>query len=213
MANVVTKILPLEKDPNLRSVYVDDECVAILTANALDLLKIEVGRPWDKQTTDTVLAHEDETYARSIAMDLISRRMWGSNELEERLIHRGINEHVAAQTIAALIEDAWLDDSAFATALIVELTRVEPASKKWLTKKLRDKRIDPEIAAKAIEDAFVNSSQQDAATAFAVGRVTRSSDSDLENLRKKVLGALQRRGFTSEESFEAVRSALDESSS
>ena len=213
MNNIITDIVPSQEDPNLRSIFVGDECVAVLSGNTLELLKIEIGGSWDKQITQDVATHESECHARSIAIDLISRRMWGSKELETRLIQRGIEMERASTTIASLVNDEWLDDLLFARSLIVELTRKEPASKLWLSKKLRDKKIGEEIAKTAISEAFENICQQDAATAFALGRLSKLTEADKEKRQHKVLGALQRRGFTSEESHEAFRRAISESSS
>lgn len=211
MNNTITAIQPSEDDPNLRSIFVGDDCVATLNANIIEVLGLEVGKSWNQDSSQSVESHHELQHARQIAIDLISRRMWGSKELEYRLVQRGVSKEIAVQTTKTLNEDDWLDDHAFAKALLIEWTRKEPASKLWLEKKLRDKNIDTSIAKRAVLNSFQNTTEQEAANQFAKQRIERIIDLEFDLRRKKVLGALQRKGFSGEVSFQAMKHAEEES--
>jgi regulatory protein len=206
MTHLITAIEPSEDDPNMRDIYVQDKFAMTLTMSMVEELQLTVSQEWDNTLSDEVAMHSDVDEARKVAIDLISRRMWGSGELHTRLVKRGTDKTVAKITIEQLVEDGWLDDHAFACALIREWLRKEPASRRWLQHKLYEKSISSEIAKDAIEEELTDISEQDSANAFAVKRLAKSYG-DEESIRRKVISALSRKGFPMAIASEAFRKA------
>ena len=198
MTQLITAIEPTDDDPNFRDIYVQGKLAFTLPCSTVEELQLAVEQPWDEETSNAVGAFKDIEDARRIAIDLISRRSWGCNELVTRLVKRGSDRAIAEQTIVQLTEDGWLDDQTYACALIRQWLQKEPAGRRWLQHKLREKEITHETALLAIEEELRGQSEQDAADAFATVRLSKVREQDEATTRRKVISALHRKGFSSE---------------
>lgn len=207
MSTCITSIEPDFKDPNIRHVYVKETCVASLAASEVKTLGFELGQQWTHEEEESVEQLRFQEKAHSIALQLLSRRAWSKKELATRLKKRGCEAAIAESIVDQLEIDGWLDDLAYAGACIREWIRVEPASRRWLTHKLSDKGVDQSTAALAIDEEIEKQSEQDGATKLAKIRISKSSSLDEETLRRRVIAAIQRRGFSSDIASEAFRRA------
>ncbi len=208
MTHLITAIEPSEEDPNFRDIYVQGKFAMTLSISAVEELKLTIEQPWDDETSnaiETCTAIED---ARHIAIDLISRRTWGCNELIRRLVKRGSAKTIAEQTVEQLCDDGWLDDHAFACALIRQWLRKEPAGRRWLQHKLYEKEIPQDIANPAIDEELAGISEQDSANEFAAKRIAKTSGDD-ETVQRKVMAALSRKGFSLDVALRAYRGAQE----
>ncbi len=210
--NSVTAIEISEDDPNFREVYVDGKHIARVDASTISFLNLEVGMDWSTQQEQSLNAHQEEQHARIMALDLISRRMWGSGELTKRLIERGVERDIANQVTASLIEDDWLDDAAYASALIREWTRKEPAGEHLLREKLMAKQIERSIAEHAVQDHQSDFSPYEGAIACIESRLKREQLPLDDAKQRKIVNAVLRRGFNAEVVHDALRQVLSETS-
>lgn len=207
MSNLITAIESDPTDPNNRRVYVNEACIATLHISNIEMLGIELDQQWTDELEFAIETMQANEKARSMALQLVSRRAWSKKELANRLIKRGCQSSIAKQITEELAEDGWLDDLAYAGACIREWLRVEPASRRWLTHKLFEKGISEPTASESIAEELGEGSEQDAATELAVIRIAKTSSLDLETARRRVIAALQRRGFSSDVASEAYRRA------
>ena len=210
--SLITAIEISEDDPNFREIYVDDEHVARVDAATVTLIQLEVGSAWAQEQSSAVALHQDQQEARAMAMDLISRRMWGSQELRSRLIQRGVQKEIAELVINSLLEDDWLDDVAYAEALIRETTRKEPAGKFLLREKLTLKHISSRITEAAIETYTNEVPAIERAKICLELRIKKIDPRLLSVSRNRLVKAVIRRGFTTEVVQDAFYQLLSESS-
>lgn len=213
MTHLITDILPQEDDPNYRVIFVNDIPELTVPLSTVEQLELQLQQPWTNELAQTVQSFEDIEKARSMALGLISMKAWGTDELSARLVKRGIDKNIAAVTTQQLHEDGWLDDLAYAMARIREWTRIEPASRAWLQKKLQERRLSHETITTAIEEELGNRSEQDAATELAAIRIAKVAGLDETTTRRRVISALSRRGFPSDVGSEALRRAQEENTS
>ena len=207
MTGTITSISPSKRDPNMRDVFVDDAFETTLPATVVVQLKIEIDSTWTLdigKQAESIAACEK---ARQMALSLISRRMWGCKELEMRLVKRGIDSSIATVVTNQLAEDDWLNDVAYACALIRQWIRKEPAGRRWLRHKLREKQISVDVATIAIETELGDSSEQEAADTFAAIRLSKLRKVEEEIATRRVRAALNRRGFDAHVAMDAIRSA------
>ena len=112
MSNCITSIEADLKDPNIRHIYVDETCVASVSVSDLERLGFELGQVWNLEEDDALKQLQSDEKARSIALQLLSRRAWSKKELENRLIKRGCESTTAVVVTDELEIDGWLDDLA-----------------------------------------------------------------------------------------------------
>ncbi len=213
MTNLITDILPLEDDPNYRVIFVNDLPELTVPRSTVEQLGLQLQQQWTTELAQTVQSFEDIENARGMALGLISMKAWGTDELSARLVKRGIDKNVAAITTQQLHEDGWLDDLTYAMARIREWTRIEPASRTWLQKKLQERLLSHETIAAAIEEELGDRSEQDAATTLAAIRIAKVAGLDEPTTRRRVISALSRRGFPTDVGSEALRRAQAENTS
>ena len=212
MTNVITSIEPLSSDPNFRVIFVDGEKILTLPSHVVDHLNIKVDAPWTEALATSAASFEDESEARTMALQLIAMKAWGEKELAARLVKRGIQSAVATKVTEALQEDGWLDDLAYATARVREWTRNEPAGQRWLTMKLRERLLSEDTISEAISNELGDRSEQAAANELAKIRLQSVEGHDEVTIRRRIIAALGRRGFSSDIAAEAIRHAkLDDS--
>ena len=207
MTNVITNITPFEEDPNYRVIFVNGSPEVTIPTSAVERLELDIQQPWTDELATQVTSMTDLKRATGIALQLVSRKAWGVQELAQRLVKRGVDPSIAKQTVEQLDEDGWLDDFNYACARIREWTRNEPASRYWLQRKLQERKLSQDISKKAIDEEFGDMSEQDAATHVARVRLAKIGDLDETTIRRRVISALGRRGFSSDVGAEALRRA------
>ncbi|MBT4523290.1 MAG: regulatory protein RecX [Phycisphaerae bacterium] len=207
MTDLITAIEPCEEDPNFRDIFVQGKLAMTLTLAMVEQLELTVEQPWDDEKANELKVCTAIEHARHIAIDLISRRTWGCNEMITRLVKRGAKKDIAKQTVDQLVEDGWLDDHSFACALIRQWLRKEPAGRRWLLHKLYEKEIPSVISNGALDEELAEQSEQDLADAFAKKRIHKISARDEETLKRKLLAAMNRKGFNIDVALEAFSKA------
>ncbi|MBT4584868.1 MAG: regulatory protein RecX [Phycisphaerae bacterium] len=207
MSSCITAIEPDQHDPNLRHVFVQATCVATLSVSDVKRLEIELDQHWTEDLDRAIEELQSLEKTRSIALQLLSQRAWSQKELTDRLVKRGADSSTASTITSQLEEDGWLDDLAYAGACIREWVRIEPASKRWLEHKLASKGITETTAEQAINETYSDRSEQDAATELATIRLAKVAKLDEPTQRRRVMAALQRRGFSADVASEAIRRA------
>jgi SOS response regulatory protein OraA/RecX len=186
---------------------VNESCVATLTASNVENLSIELGQEWTEELELEITNIQSSDKTRAIALQLLSRRSWAKRELTNRLVKRGCDSKDATSVANQLEEEGWLDDLAYAGALIREWLRAEPASRLWLQRKLSEKGISSDDCEKAINEELGDQSEQDAATELAIIRIGKVTSTDEATVRRRVIAAIQRRGFCSVVASEAYSRA------
>lgn len=207
MNKSITSIEADRDDPNQRSIFVNGTCVATVSVGDIESLCITPEQEWTPELDVAIESLQTIDKARSIAIRLLSRRAWSKKELSDRLVKRGCNTADAVHVCDLLEGEGWLDDLSYAGALIREWIRVEPASTRWLTYKLAGKGIDKDTATEATRVELGSISEQDAATELASLRLAKLGSVDDATIRRRVMGALQRRGFAADVASEAFRRA------
>jgi regulatory protein len=147
-----------------------------------------------------------EQRARNVLLYQLSKSPKSSKELAEILEQREIPEEIAAPLIERFKEVGLIDDLAVANSLVNHRRR-QHKSIRVISYELKKKGVDPEI----IEQATVEHSDKDQETAndAAVKRLRSLRNLDEEVIRRRLMGFLQRRGFSGEISSRAIGFALN----
>ena len=203
----VTDITISQDDPNVRILVCSTGTKTQLPAYFVDELNIKEGDEWGNELDSAITYFLESKEAEKIALQLISRKAWGKKELAKRLSKRGVTTEVAHAVTDQLELDGWLNDYVYACARIRELTRKEPAGRRFLTVKLQERLLDAQVIESAIQEEVGDVSEQDLATSLAKVRLAKIPAVDEQTARRRVIAALGRRGFSSDVGSEAIRRA------
>ena len=112
-------------------------------------LGLKTGQTLDEKTIDTLRAHGG-VRADEAGAAILGRRMYSESELRGRLADRGYTDEEIDEAVEKLKEYGFLDDAAYAAAL-VERAAAKNQSKKALLFELNRRGIDRETAMDAAE--------------------------------------------------------------
>lgn len=139
---------------------------------------------------------------------LLGHRQRSTAELRQRLLDKGHTEQAVAGALARLTADGLLDDEAFARAFVHDKRAAGGWGRGRLERELR--RLG--VPAAAVEAALGGDegAGDEVARALVVLRRRPRPAPPYEADKRRAFAALQRRGFTSEVAYAAVRRWVDE---
>lgn len=199
MAGVITRLVYQKRNKNRVSIFIDDAYAFSLP----DILasSLQIGQHLDDETIARLRAQDDRQRAMDKALRLLARRPRSQHEIDEALRQADYAADIREQVIARLIEMAYLDDQEFARWWVSNRTQFNPRSIRALQQELYQKGVSAAIVAEALAQL------DDETLAIAAGqqRSYRWRHLARADFDKKMLGYLQRRGF----SYPAARIATD----
>ncbi|WP_417220737.1 regulatory protein RecX [Arthrobacter sp.] len=108
------------------------------------------GKP-RRTTAEHGPTEDPEAAARAIILRQLTGSAKSRKQLSEKLADRGIPEDVARQALDRFEELQLIDDGAFADSWVISRARTRGLSRSALGRELREKGIDDELAAAALE--------------------------------------------------------------
>jgi regulatory protein len=149
-----------------------------------------------------------EERARNIVLKLLERGPKSSSELAEVLEKHEIPEVIANQVIKRFTEVELIDDSAYAQQLVASSRRTKGLARSMVMRKLSDKGLDQEII-NQVASEISDEDELAVATEVAIKRLGQLAKLAPEVRNRRLIGYLQRRGFSSGVVFAAIREAED----
>ena len=156
------------------------------------------------ETPDQLREEGRAIVLRQLAMMDRSRK-----QLLDAQTKRGVPEDIALEVVDRFEEAGLVDDEKFAGMLVRSRMSAKPVSRTGLARELARKGIHRDIADAALEEM---SDEDERAAAFELAqKKARSTDGlDYDVRKRRIYGALARRGFTPDQIMSAVRAVLDD---
>ncbi len=199
MSGIITRLVYQKRNKNRVSIFLDDAYAFSLP----DVLAatLQLGQHLDDEEIARLQAQDDRQRAMDKALRLLARRPRSRHEIDDALKQADISADIREQVIARLIEMDYVDDRAFARWWVENRTQFSPRSLRALQQELYQKGISPDIITEAL------AALDDDTLAVSAGRqrAYRWQHLPRAEFDKKMLGYLQRRGF----SYPAARLATD----
>ena len=145
----------------------------------------------------------DVDRAREACLRLLGYRARSRRELAERLERKGFAQPVIASVIAGLESSGLVNDEEFARSWVQERLANRPRGSLVVRLELRRKGVDEGIIQRALDQHMGEEQELEAALRVAARYAPRPGE-DAPACRKRLWGALKRRGFT----FDAIEAAL-----
>ncbi len=148
-------------------------------------------------------------FARRIALRLLEARSRSEAELRSKLVSRNVPEHTVEELIRRFREVGLVDDEAFAAALVQTRVHVDRHGTSRIRAELLRRGISDEVASSAL--AKIQAQEElSAARTVALRRVRGLRDLEPHVARRRLYGALGRRGFTTSVISKVVHETLGE---
>jgi regulatory protein len=199
MAGTITALRVQQGNRERVSVFVDGEyAFGVSLAVALGLRK---GQALTEDEISRLQAADDRERAYQQAVRYLGIRPRSRAELARYLHEKGFAPECAADALARLEQQGYVDDAAFARFWLDNRARFRPRGEQALRHELRQKGVDPE----AMEAALSDLDEDAAAWSALEPRLARWQGLEREVFYQKAMGFLARRGF----GYTVARSACD----
>jgi len=146
--------------------------------------------------------------ARDAALRLLTVRARGRAELELRLGQRGLPDEAVASALDRLEEVGLVDDAAFAMAY-AESRAGRGVDAGAITRELRGRGVDPQLAAQAAGAAVPPDEQAERCRQVAAAKLARMEGLNAEVQFRRLAGYLDRRGYPGELIEHIVRELVE----
>lgn len=199
MAGTLTRLSYQQRNKHRVNVFIDDAYAFSLP----DVLaaSLQPGQYLDDETIAELQAQDARQRAMDKALRLLARRPRSQHEIDEALKQADFAPAIRQQVISRLHEMAYLDDRAFARWWVTNRIDFSPRSSRALQQELYQKGIAPPL----IADVLAPLNDDQLAIAAGQQRAHRWQHLARPDFDKKMLGFLQRRGF----SYSSARLAID----
>ncbi len=165
-------------------------------------------RQGDASPPDRQAQHEDDSErAHELVVRRLSLRPHSRAELRSLILAKGIDETIADDLLARFSELQLVDDDAFAQAWVESRHRSKQISRRVLSAELRRKGIDDLTSAEALSQ-IDDEDELEAARAIATKKLRTLARLDPEVRKRRLYGALARRGYSTGICLTVVRECL-----
>jgi regulatory protein len=205
VGEAITAIRPLPSDPSMRSVRIGRRVIARLRADDIGSIGLRAGQILTDEIAGAIEAILAVDKARKDALRLLGRRGYSCGQLVDRLKRKGHEEPAARAVVNELKADNWLDDEEYARAVAHEIRAHGPATPRLIIQKLRQRRIDADLARRVAEEALADADPVDEAVRLAEKRLRTMGHVPAATAARRIASALARRGFD----MDTIRTALD----
>lgn len=186
----ISAIEAQKRTPKRVNIYLDGEFAFGLSRIVAAWLR--VGQELDEEKVKRLQVEDARERALQQAMLFLSYRARSESEIRQNLRKHEIPEEVIEQTLERLRQDGLANDGQFARAWVENRSEFRPRSRRMMAMELRQKGLNEEAVASAIEK------MDDEALAYeaAQKRAPRFNGLGWIEFRKKLSEFLARRGFS-----------------
>jgi len=195
-SRVITSISVSEKHPGRLAVTVGRRVVASLPEKIVAALNLHVGQTWTEPLAAQVKGARVYATALCRATNRLAHRMMSRARLERKLKDLSFDSLTIERVIEHLTKIGLLDDEQFGRRLIGEWQARKPTGPRLLRARLLQRGIDRALADHLVREAAATGpSQTDGALNLARRKLRSLSRFEPRVRRRRLYGALARRGF------------------
>jgi len=207
----ITALTPNARDPMRVSVRVGRRSLGVIDRGAIADLGLRNGATVDEALIRRVLIASTTQAAYAKAIRLLSFRPRSRKKLIDDLKRAGFAPELAQTTADRMVEMSLINDADLAETLAREIVSRKPAGRRFLVGKLRQRGFDSTLANEVATRVAAERDSDDDALRLAMKKVrTLPRNITPETARRRVFGALARRGFDMQVARDALERAFAE---
>lgn len=185
-------------------IYVDGNYLLTVHEQVYYENHLAVGQTVTGLQLDSLQQQSQFIWAKSLALQHLSRRSMSAKQLEDKLKER-VGEEAAQAAVERMAELGYLDDADYAGRLARDMTKLRKLGPDRIRRELQAKGIDRELASLTVEE--LESDPQEAVLELLNGKLARLAAETLESGeqkdRNRLFSRLTRMGYD----FDDIRQA------
>ncbi|HHW71042.1 MAG TPA: hypothetical protein GX392_06890 [Clostridiales bacterium] len=148
---IITDIVEQKRNRERYNIYIDYEYAFSLSAELLFKYDIKKGSTIDEIELKKLISEENTKKAYNMSLNYLKYRMRSQKEIEDYLKRKGFDLEDVESVIERLKEYDFIDDEAFANALMRDIISSKPVGRKMIAYKLKQKGVPNEIIDMTLE--------------------------------------------------------------
>jgi regulatory protein len=189
MAGTITALRFQKRNKERVNVYLDG--VYAFGLDAMEAARLHKGQVLSDEEIAALQAQDDRQRAFNLAVRFLSYRPRSRAEVQRYLRDKALADKVIQDVLLRLERAEYVDDEAFARFWVENREQFRPRSQRALRYELRQKGVGEVIIDKVLRDL----DDEAAAWRAVEGRLHRWANLPADELRQKLMGYLNRRGF------------------
>jgi len=206
---MITKITPQKRRPNRRSIYLDGTFAFGCNINVVARFRLREGMKLSGEQLLEIEQGEVRQDCFDAAMRFLEHRLHSTSELRRKLNRHEYGEKIIDAVLANLTRMNYLDDARFAQAKAQSAMGRKQHGRRRAKAELIKSGVKSDIADRALDAVYDDKSDAVAiARQLAEKQAPRLRKLDPAVARRRLIGMLQRRGFSYDEIRPAIEHAL-----
>jgi regulatory protein len=189
MAGTITALQFQKRNKERVNVYLDGTYAFGL--DAMQAAQLRKGQVLSDEEIAALKAQDDRQRAFNLALRFLSYRPRSQFEVQRYLQDKAVADKVIQDVLSRLEQAGYVDDEAFARFWVENREQFRPRSQRALKYELRQKGVSQVIISRVLTDL----DDEAAAWRAVEGRLHRWANLPADELRHKLMGYLNRRGF------------------
>lgn len=204
--SVISAIVPVARPAGRFSVLVEGREVAVLSLDAIERLRLAVGRSV-AGLEDAIALESSRLHVYDRALNMLAFRARSSSELARSLVRKGEERPHVDWAIGRLLEQGLLDDEAFARSFARTKVVGGGQSRRRVQQDLARRGVSRSVSDEAIDTVFEEEAVDQRSIVEEAARKKLRSLAGLDPAvqRRRLYGFLARRGYE----IDDIRAALD----
>jgi regulatory protein len=203
---VITKIEEQKRNPLRGSVHLDGRFAFGCSLNVVAKFALRVGLDLSPQRIEQIKQGELRQECMDDALNILKRRLHSRRELETKLKRKDHVPEIILEVLGDLERLGYVNDERFAKTKALAAADHRHYGRRRAFMELRKSGISTEVAQKALGDVYQERDSSAVARELAMKQAPRLRKLDPMVARRRLVGMLQRRGF----SYDEIGPLLDE---
>jgi regulatory protein len=153
-----------------------------------------------------LLYEEELSKAKRYVYMLLSRRMYSSKEISDKLKRQGYTEDIAKDVISKMESYGYVNDETFAEEWVQSRITSKPKGRSVLKRELANKGIEEDTIENILNETMSEPIQHDLALELARKKIRSYRNDDAVSAKRKLYAFLSRHGF----GYDIIKSVMDE---
>lgn len=191
----ITKIEKQKKDKHRYNIFLDGGFAFGLYEDTVLKFGLRTDDDIDEKKTEELKRFDEFNFGKKVAYSYLAYKQRSIKELKNKLKLKKISEEAVEKIIALLIEQKYLDDTAYAKNYLLDKLARKPAGKRLLKLKLMEKGIDKETVESIVSDNYSESTEEELAVRLIKKYRQRLKGKDETEVRNKCYRYLASKGY------------------
>jgi regulatory protein len=194
----ITKIERQKRAKDRYHLYIDEQFVCSIHEDVLIKYRLAKGSIINSEEMIAIIEAQNLQQAYLDAIRLLSFRLRSEYELKIRLKQKNYEISTIEDTLDRLRQEKYIDDSLFAEQLTEQRIHSHKKGRNWIKQELQHKGLEPQHITKALGQIDDETEYKHAYS--LINKKYGSSlspDSDVQNIKRKAITFLLRRGYSS----------------